>query len=102
MNSSCDEYCSPLVGVSRAAGRIARVSAELLSVDPVSAARRLLGAQLTGRGVSAMIVEVEAYGGPLHGPWPDAAPHAFRGPGLRNCESVCPPAGVYSDPSPGA
>jgi DNA-3-methyladenine glycosylase len=60
------------------------VSAELLSVDPLTAARRLLGAALTGRGVSAMIVEVEAYGGPLDGPWPDAASHSFRGPGLRN------------------
>jgi DNA-3-methyladenine glycosylase len=60
------------------------VSAELLSVDPLTAARRLLGAALTGRGVNAMIVEVEAYGGPLDGPWPDAASHSFRGPGLRN------------------
>ena len=66
--------------MSRAAGRIARVSAELLAVDPLTAARRLLGAALTGRGVSAMIVEVEAYGGPLDGPWPDAASHSFRGP----------------------
>jgi len=40
------------------------VSAALLSVDPVTAARRLLGAKLTGRGVTATIVEVEAYGGP--------------------------------------
>jgi len=28
-------------------------------VDPLTAARRLLGAVLTGRGVGAMIVEVE-------------------------------------------
>ena len=27
-----------------------------------------------------MIVEVEAYGGPPDGPWPDAASHSFRGP----------------------
>jgi DNA-3-methyladenine glycosylase len=60
------------------------VSAELLSVDPLTAAQRLLGAALTGRGVSAMIVEVEAYGGPADGPWPDAASHSYRGPGLRN------------------
>ena len=63
MKSSCDEYSSPLVGVSRVAGRIARVSAEQLAVDPLTAARRLLGATLNGRGVSATIVEVEAYGG---------------------------------------
>jgi DNA-3-methyladenine glycosylase len=82
--------------VSRAAGRIARVSAELLSVDPVSAARRLLGAELTGRGVSAMIVEVEAYGGPLDGPWPDAASHSFRGPGLRNSVMFGPAGRLYT------
>ena len=31
-----------------------------------------------------MIVEVEAYGGPDDGPWPDAASHSYRGPGGRN------------------
>jgi DNA-3-methyladenine glycosylase len=31
-----------------------------------------------------MIVEVEAYGGPDGGPWPDAASHSYRGPGGRN------------------
>ena len=61
------------------AGRIAAVSARQLSVDPLSAARRLLGAVLVGRAVSAMIVEVEAYGGPDDGPWPDAASHSYRG-----------------------
>jgi DNA-3-methyladenine glycosylase len=72
------------------------VSAELLSVDPVSAARRLLGAELTGRGVSAMIVEVEAYGGPLDGPWPDAASHSFRGLGLRNAVMFGPAGRLYT------
>src|SRR5260370_34180448 len=95
MNSSCDEYCSPLVGVSRAAGRIARVSAELLSVDPVTAARRLLGAALTGRGVSAAIVEVEAYGGPPDGPWPGAASHSVRRPRGRRPGMVGPRRRVY-------
>jgi DNA-3-methyladenine glycosylase len=68
------------------------VSAELLAVDPVTAAQRLLGAALTGRGVSAMIVEVEAYGGPPDGPWPDAASHSYRGRGVRN-EVMFGPAG---------
>ena len=36
-------------------GRIAPVTAKPLPVDPLAAARRLLGAALTGRGVSAMI-----------------------------------------------
>jgi DNA-3-methyladenine glycosylase len=65
-------------------GRIAAVSARQLSVDPLAAARRLLGAVLVGRAASAMIVEVEAYGGPDDGPWPDAASHSYRGPGVRN------------------
>ena len=75
---------------------IARVSAELLAVDPVAAARRLLGAALTGRGVSAMIVEVEAYGGPLDGPWPDAASHSFRGQGARNAVMFGPAGRLYT------
>jgi DNA-3-methyladenine glycosylase len=55
-----------------------------LSVDPLTAARRLLGATLHGRGASAVIVEVEAYGGFPDGPWPDPASHSFRGPNTRN------------------
>jgi DNA-3-methyladenine glycosylase len=39
-----------------------------MDVDPLTAARRLLGAVVTARGVSARIVEVEAYGGPADGP----------------------------------
>ena len=72
------------------------MSAELLSVDPLTAAQRLLGASLTGRGVSAMIVEVEAYGGPLDGPWPDAASHSFRGPGSRNSVMFGPAGRLYT------
>ena len=48
--------------------KMRRVSAERLAVDPLAAARLLLGAVLTGRGVGAVIVEVEAYGGPRTGP----------------------------------
>ena len=55
------------------------MAASQLLVDPVAAAHRLLGATLTGRGVSAVIVEVEAYGGVPDGPWPDAAAHSYRG-----------------------
>jgi DNA-3-methyladenine glycosylase len=72
------------------------MSAELLSVDPLTAARRLLGAGLTGRSVSAMIVEVEAYGGPLDGPWPDAASHSFRGLGGRNWLMFGPAGRLYT------
>ncbi|HEX2213418.1 MAG TPA: DNA-3-methyladenine glycosylase [Mycobacterium sp.] len=72
------------------------MSAELLSTDPMTAARRLLGATLSGRGVSAMIVEVEAYGGPADGPWPDAAAHSFRGPGPRNSVMFGPAGRLYT------
>ncbi|HYJ56586.1 MAG TPA: DNA-3-methyladenine glycosylase [Mycobacterium sp.] len=72
------------------------VSAERLAVDPLAAARLLLGAVLTGRGVSAVIVEVEAYGGPQNGPWPDAASHSFRGPGPRNSVMFGPPGVLYT------
>lgn len=63
------------------AGRRSRAStaAAQLLVDPVEAARRLLGATLTARGVSGIVVEVEAYGGVPDGPWPDAAAHSYKG-----------------------
>lgn len=72
------------------------MGAELLAGDPVLAARRLLGAELTGRGVSAVVVEVEAYGGPPDGPWPDAAAHSFRGPSGRNLVMFGPPGHLYT------
>jgi DNA-3-methyladenine glycosylase len=72
------------------------MSAERLATDPVTAARRLLGAQLTGRGVRAMIVEVEAYGGPPDCPWPDAASHSFRGPRPRNMVMFGPAGYLYT------
>lgn len=82
--------------MSTVAGRIAAVSARQLSVDPLAAARCLLGAALVGRGVSAMIVEVEAYGGPGDGPWPDAASHSYRGPGVRNSVMFGPAGRLYT------
>jgi DNA-3-methyladenine glycosylase len=72
------------------------VSAEQLSIDPLAAARRLLGATLTGRDVSATIVEVEAYGGPPDGPWPDAAAHSYRGPTGRSTIMFGPPGRLYA------
>ena len=71
------------------------MSAADLATDPVTAARRLLGATLTGRGVDAVIVEVEAYGGPVDGPWPDAASHSYRGRGGRNVVMFGPPGRLY-------
>jgi DNA-3-methyladenine glycosylase len=43
-----------------------------------------------------MIVEVEAYGGPPDGPWPDAASHSFRGPGGRNAVMFGPAGRLYT------
>ncbi|MCV7224644.1 DNA-3-methyladenine glycosylase [Mycolicibacterium komossense] len=60
------------------------MSASRLATDPLSAAKLLLGATLTGRDASAIVVEVEAYGGIPDGPWPDAASHSYRGRGGRN------------------
>jgi DNA-3-methyladenine glycosylase len=72
------------------------MSAEKLAVDPVAAARLLLGAILTARGASAMIVEVEAYGGVPDGPWPDAAAHSYRGRKGRNAVMFGPPGRLYA------
>lgn len=77
------------------------MNAHVLATDPVSAARRLVGAVLTGRGVDAMIVEVEAYGGPTDGPWPDAASHSFRGRGGRNAIMFEAPGRLYAYQSHG-
>jgi len=72
------------------------MSSELLATDPVSAAQRLVGAVLMGRGVDALIVEVEAYGGPADGPWPDPASHSFRGRGGRNTIMFGTPGRLYA------
>ncbi|SBS75381.1 putative 3-methyladenine DNA glycosylase [uncultured Mycobacterium sp.] len=72
------------------------MSVDQLDTDPVSAARLLLGGVICCRGVSALIVEVEAYGGPPDGPWPDAAAHSFRGPGNRNKVMFGPPGRLYT------
>jgi DNA-3-methyladenine glycosylase len=72
------------------------VGADQLAVDPVEAALRLLGATLTGRGVTATIVEVEAYGGASDGPWPDAAAHSYRGVTARNAVMFGPSGRLYT------
>ena len=72
------------------------MSADLLDTEPVSAARLLLGGVISCRGVRALIVEVEAYGGPADGPWPDAAAHSFRGPGNRSAVMFGPPGRLYT------
>lgn len=86
----------PLADSVKRAGTIGDVGAAALAADPVTAARRLLGARLHGRDVTATIVEVEAYGGPPDGPWPDPASHSFRGPRLRNMVMLGPPGRMYT------
>ena len=51
---------------------------------------------ITAGGVSACIVEVEAYGGPPDGPWPDRAAHSYRGPTARNAVMFGPPGRLYT------
>jgi len=72
------------------------VSHEFLEADPVTAARRLLGAAFTARGVRVRIVEVEAYGGPPDGPWPDPAAHSYQGSSVRNAVMFGPPGRLYT------
>ena len=60
------------------------------------AAQQLLGAVIIAGGVSARIVEVEAYGGPPDGPWPDPASHSYRGRSPRNAVMFGPPGRLYT------
>ncbi|WP_319945189.1 DNA-3-methyladenine glycosylase [Nocardia macrotermitis] len=69
--------------------------AEELAVDPVSAARRLLGSTLWSGQVGVRIVEVEAYGGDPAGPWPDPAAHSGRGRTPRSSVMFGPPGVLY-------
>jgi len=82
--------------MSRRTRSQAAEAADQLVVDPVAAAQRLLGAILTGRGVHAVVVEVEAYGGVPDGPWPDAAAHSYRGLNGRNAVMFGPPGRMYT------
>ena len=72
------------------------MNAQRLEVDPLTAAQRLLGAVISCRGVQALVVEVEAYGGPPTGPWPDSASHSYRGPSARNAVMFGPPGRLYT------
>lgn len=62
---------------------------------PVDAAARLLGGIVTAGEVAVRIDEVEAYGGPIDGPWPDPASHSFRGPTARNAVMFGPAGHLY-------
>ncbi|MDP0400478.1 DNA-3-methyladenine glycosylase [Tsukamurella strandjordii] len=65
---------------------------ERLADHPLRAARLILGSVLEVGPVRARIVEVEAYGSPEYGRWPDPAAHTYPGPTPRN-EVMFGPAG---------
>ncbi|MFD7846816.1 DNA-3-methyladenine glycosylase [Nocardia sp. NPDC059764] len=71
------------------------MSAEELAVEPLRAARRLLGGVLRSGPVALRIVEVEAYGGDPAGPWHDPAAHSGRGRTPRNAVMFGPPGVLY-------
>lgn len=66
-----------------------------LADHPLRAARWVLGSTLIAGSVRARIVEVEAYGSPADGPWPDPAAHTYPGPTLRNGVMFGPPGHLY-------
>lgn len=71
------------------------MSVEELAVEPLVAARRVLGATLWSGAVGMRIVEVEAYGGDPAGPWPDPASHSGRGRTPRNAVMFGPAGVLY-------
>ncbi|BDH57726.1 DNA-3-methyladenine glycosylase [Tsukamurella sp. PLM1] len=66
-----------------------------LADHPLRAARLVLGSTLEVGAVRARIVEVEAYGSPEDGPWPDPAAHTYPGPTPRNEPMFGPPGHLY-------
>jgi DNA-3-methyladenine glycosylase len=71
------------------------ISDRLSTLDPVSAARALLSAHIRVGEVTLRVTEVEAYGGPEDGPWPDPAAHSYRGPTGRNRVMFGPAGHLY-------
>src|ERR1700743_2390237 len=87
--------------LSKVTRTVGVAGAETLTLDPGGAAHRLLSATIVGRGVRAVVVEVEAYGGGPDGPWPDAAAHSYRGLTPRNAVTFGPPGRLYTSLSHG-
>jgi DNA-3-methyladenine glycosylase len=66
-----------------------------LAVDPVTAARRLLGCVVERGPVALRILETEAYGGPEGGLHPDPGAHSYRGPTPRSAVMFGPAGHAY-------
>ncbi|MGZ8180093.1 DNA-3-methyladenine glycosylase [Williamsia sp. SKLECPSW1] len=66
-----------------------------LAVDPVTAARTLLGCVVVHGPVALRIVETEAYGGPDGGRHPDPGAHSYRGPTPRSAVMFGPAGHAY-------
>lgn len=65
------------------------------AASPVETAQRLLGFTLWSGDVGVRIVETEAYGGDVAGPWHDPAAHSARGPTPRSAIMFGEPGRLY-------
>ncbi|VDR40526.1 3-methyladenine DNA glycosylase [Tsukamurella paurometabola] len=75
--------------------RVTATARDRLAAHPLKAARLVLGSVLVVGEVRARIVEVEAYGSPESGPWPDPAAHTYPGPTPRNDVMFGPAGHLY-------
>lgn len=95
MKSSCDEFKPAVRSGQGVRARLVDVDVDILRAHPIEAARSLVGARIRTGDVVVRIVEVEAYGGPDAGAWPDPAAHSFRGPTPRNSVMFGPAGRLY-------
>lgn len=95
MKSSYDEFKPAGRYGQGVRARSVDVDVDILRAHPIESARSLVGARIRAGDVLVRIVEVEAYGGPVTGSWPDPAAHSFRGPTPRNSVMFGPAGRLY-------